>query len=388
MTYLSRLSTIGLAKEAGGSPGTYVPPTVSIPFTKGQYVDDITQLRDESIRGNDNVLQGVYQGTAHSSFDVETHFYPDITGHWLRGMIGPDTVVAGVSTTLSSAASAGATTISTAASIAANTYIQIDTLANIEYAKVTAVSGTGPYTLTVTGAGTSGGLLLAHSSGVAVVAQTSHTFKQNRTFSTVWPTYSWTVTDGVETRGFPGCVMSDLQIKIDPKGTVTIAPKYLGWPGAAQSTWTYAASKVPPFLGWEWGMTNAGGSSTRGLTYDLNLKRATEPIHSSMAQQGPREVFPGALDVSGSYKAIYDSQADLNLYLQGTQSPTTATLTQPIAAGAASLTLTMSQSAYTKGAVELGGQYIQAGFDIAAINNTTDAGAVQAVLLNFQSTAY
>lgn len=387
MTYLSRLSTIGLALETPGSAGTYVAPTVSVPFTKGAYVDDITQIRDESMRGNDVVLQGVYQGTIHSSFDLETHFYPDITGHWLRGMIGPDTTTPGVSTTLSSSSSAGATTISVAASIAANSYIMIDTGNLLEYAKVTAVSGTGPYTLTVTGGG-GAGLLNAHSSAVAVVSQTKHTFKQNRTFATVWPTYSWTVTDGVETRGFPGCVMSDLQIKIDPKGTVTIAPKFVGWPGAVQSTWTYAASKLAPFLGWQWQMTNAGGSSNRGLTYDLNLKRATEPIHASMAQQGPREVFPGALDVGGSYKAIYDSQTDLNLYLNGTQSPTTATITQPIVAGAASLVLTMSQSAYTKGAVELGGQYIQAGFDLAGINNTTDAGAVQAVLLNFQSAAY
>ena len=386
MTYLSRLSTIGLAKET--TQGTYVAPTVSVPFTKGQYTDDITQLRDESVRGNDVVLQGVYQGTAHSSFDVETHFYPDITGHWLRAMIGPDTTTPGVSTSLSSASSAGATSISTAASITANSYIQIDTAANLEYAKVTAVSGTGPYTLTVTGAGSSGGLLFAHTSSTAVVSQTTHTFKQNRTFATVWPTYSWTVTDGVETRGFPGCVMSDLQIKIDPKGTVTIAPKFIGWPGAAQSTWTYAASKLAPFLGWQWQMTNAGGSSNRGLTLDLNLKRATEPIHASMAQQGPREVFAGALDASGAYKAIYDTQADLNLYLQGTQSPTTATITQPIAAGAASLTLTMTQSAYTKGAVELGGQYIQAGFDLSGINNVTDSGAIQAVLMNFQSAAY
>jgi hypothetical protein len=292
-----------------------------------------------------------------------------------------------VTTTLSSSSLAGATTISTAASIAANTYIQIDTAANLEYAKVTAVSGTGPYTLTVTGA-TGTGLTLAHASSVAVVAQTSHLFKQNRTFSTVWPTYSLTVTDGVETRGFPGCVISDLGIKIDPKGAVSFAPKLLGWPGATQSGWTYSASKVAPFLGWEWQMTNGGGASTRGLSYDLNLKRATEAIHASMAQQGPREIFPGAIDVSGSYKAIYENQTDLNLYLQATQTPTTATITQPISAGAQSLTLTTSQSGYTKGAVDLGSTYVQAAFDIAAINNTTDAGALQATLLNFQSTAY
>jgi hypothetical protein len=204
----------------------------------------------------------------------------------------------------------------------------------------------------------------------------------------VWPTYSITVGDGVEYRGYPGCVMSDLQIKIDPKGAVSIAPKYMGFPGATQSSFTYAASKAVPFLGWEWQMTNAGGTSTRGLTLDLTLKRATEAIHASMAQQAPREVFPGALDASGAYKAVYDNQSDLNLYLNATQSPTTALLTQPLSAGGASLALTLSQSGYSKGQVELGSTYIQAAFDLGGINNTIDAGALQATLMNFQNTAY
>lgn len=385
MTYLSRLATLGLAKET--TQGTYVPPTVSLPFTKAAFVDDITQIKDESVRGNDVVLQGLYQGVWHSTWDIESAFYPDVAGHWLRAMIGPDTVTAGISTTLSSASTVGATTISVAASIPANTFIQIDTGATLEYAKVTAVSGAGPYSLTVTGAA-GGGLLQAHNSNVAVVSQTTHTFKQNRTFSTVWPTYSLTVNDGVETRGYPGCVVSDLAIKIDPKGMVTVAPKLMGWPGATQTGWTYAASKAVPLLGWEWQMTNGGGSSTRGLTLDFALKRATEAIHASMAQQGPREIFPGAIDVSGTYKAIYENQTDLNLYLQATQSPTTATLTQPISAGGQSLTFTTSQSGYTKGAVELGSAYVQASFDLAGINNTTDSGALQATLSNFQTTAY
>ncbi|MFB9925995.1 phage tail tube protein [Amycolatopsis halotolerans] len=385
MTFLSRLATLGIAKET--TQGTYVTPSVSIPFTKASFVDDIAQIKDESVRGNDTVLQGIYQGVWHSSWDIETWAYPDIAGHFLRAMIGPDTVTPGVSTTMSASSIVGATTISTAASIAANTYVQVDTAANLEYAKVTAVSGTGPYTLTVTG-GTGTGLTLAHASGVTVVAQTTHSFKQNRTFSTVWPTYSITVNDGVETRGYPGCVASDVQIKIDPKGAVTLGTKLIGWPGATQSSWTYGASKVAPMLGWQWGMTNAGGSSTRGLSLDYNLKRATEPIHASMAQQGPREVFPGAIDVSGSYKAIYENQTDLNLYLNATQSPTTATVTQPIAAGGQSLTITTSQSGYTKGSVDLGGTYIQAAFDLAGINNATDTGALAATLLNFQSTAY
>lgn len=43
-------------------------------------------------------------------------------------------------------------------------------------------------------------------------------------------------------------------------------------------------------------MTNAGGSSTRGLSYDLTLKRDVDAIHASNGTQQPREVFSGVLD--------------------------------------------------------------------------------------------
>src|SRR5206468_1927524 len=113
----------GLAKES--VQGTYAAPTDSVPFTKAQYEDMIDPLRDESIRANDAVLQGLYQGIWTTSWDIETHAYPDVSGHWLRGMVGPDTPVAGVSTTLSANTVVGATSITTAASIPLNSVIMI-----------------------------------------------------------------------------------------------------------------------------------------------------------------------------------------------------------------------------------------------------------------------
>jgi hypothetical protein len=388
MTSLSRLATLMLAKEV--TQGTFLTPTDSIPFTKASYEDVTDALRDESVRGNDVVLQGLYPGVQNSTFDIETHAYPDITGHWLRAIIGPDTVTAGVSTTLSSSSSIGATSLSTAASIATNTIIQIDTGNNLEYAKVTAVSGSGPYVLTVTTTSTgSTGLALAHTSGATVVAQSRHVFAQNRTFSTVWPTYSFLVAEGPDVRGFPGQVCAELQLKIDPKGTLTCNPKFIGWPGATQPVGTYAASAVQPLLGWEWNMTNAGGSSTRGLTYDITLKRATEPIWTSDGVQSPREVFAGALECDGAYKAIYENQTDTGLFYNYTQGQaTTATIVQPISTGGAQLAIQMSKPGWHKAQVDLGQTYIQASFDISGIGNTTDAGVTQITLWNFRATTY
>jgi hypothetical protein len=389
VTYLSRLAAIGLAKES--VQGTYVAPTDAVPFTKATYDDQITQLKDESIRANDAVLQGLYQGPWTTALDFEVWAYPDLAGHWFRGIIGPDVPTAGVSTTLSASTTIGATSITTAATIPALSVIQISDSAgaNIEYAKTGTPTGAGPYTIPIT----SGPLTFPHTSPTCtVVSQTTHTFTQNRSFSTVWPSYSWTVWDGPDnTRGLPGCVMSELQIKIDPKGICSFSPKYTGWPSSIQAPFTPAYTNAQPQRGWGWTMTNAGASSTRGITYDITMKRALDPVLSSDGTQGPREVFAGALESDGTYKAIFENTTDYQLYYGALQQPATATLTEPAGGpnnAGTSIALTMSKSGWTKFTPDLGQTYVQADFDLSGIYNTTDTGVVTAVLKNFRSSSY
>src|ERR1700691_2123024 len=147
MTFLSRLTKLGGAKET--TQYTYLAPTFSVPFTTASYEDVIGQLRDESVRATDTVLQGIQQGVWNSMWDMEVNAYADVTGQWLRAIIGPDTVTAGVSTTLSTGTSAGATSISVAASITSGSTIQIGTGATTEYAITGTPSGSGPYTIPI-----------------------------------------------------------------------------------------------------------------------------------------------------------------------------------------------------------------------------------------------
>lgn len=382
MTQLSRLATLGLAKEA--TPGTWLAPTIGIPFTKADFEDVITEIRDESVRGNDTVLQGMYAGPIHCEWNIDVLAYPDLLGHFMCAMIGPDTVTAGVSTTLSSSTIVGATSISTAATIPVGSTIAIDTGTKQEYAVTGTPSGAGPYTIPITTPAT--GLTQAHNSSVTVVSQTTHTFKQNP--AVALPTYSLTVYDTMQTLSTSWCRLSDLQLKIDPKGAVTFTLKYVSFPSVVQASQTETFSTYDPLLGWSWTMTNAGASSTRGLTLDATVKRATEAIASSDGTQGPREVFAGAIEIDGTYKAIFENQTDLNLYLNYTQTATTAQLQQPVARGGQSLALTMSKSGYYKGKRDLSQPYVQADYSIGGIYNTIDGGAMQAVLKNYQSTAY
>ncbi len=385
MTQLSKLAILGIALET--DTGTYVEPTDFIPFTKCDYEDVFAAIKDNSYRGNDSDLQGLYQGVSEADWGIDLMAYPTITGYLLRGMIGPDTVTAGTATTLAALSALGATTLSSTATIAVGSIIQVDTGSLLEYAKVTAVSGSGPYALTVTTvAGSAVGMTKAHASGVAVVAASRHVFAQS-----IDPadraTFSFTIFDTLGTKSYSGAAMSDLDIKIDPKNAVSLATKFKSFQNVDATDMTPSFTALPPALGWQWTMTNAGGSSTRGLSYDMKVTRKLDVIHSSDGRQSPREIFQGALDVEATYKAIYENQTDLNLFLNWVQSPVTALLTQPVYAGGSTLALTMSKSGFHKGKREWA-NYVEATFNVSGIYNATDGGILTATLYNFRSDAY
>lgn len=387
MTLLGRLAYVGLAKET--TQGTWVTPSYYLACTKLDFGINYDQLQDLSYRNNDSNLQGLYQGAGDSEVDLEFNGYPDALGYVLR-IIGPDTVTPGVSTTLSSSTTAGATSISTAATIPVGSTIMIDTGTKVEYATTGTPTGAGPYTIPI--ATPTSGLTFAHNSAVAVVSQTTHTFKQSAT--TPKPTYSLTQSNVLEAWGYQGCMLSDVTLKVDPKGIVTCGAKYTGWiPSIQAGPFTPAFSQPAPLLGWQFAMTNAGASSTRGLSYDLTLKRPIEAIHASNGTQQPREVFSGVLDADITYKAIYENDNDYNLYLQALQNnPTSMSLVQPVGAGVdaagSALTITTTQGGWSKGKPDVSGTYVTGDFEINGIYNATDSGSVQAVLKNFQSASY
>ncbi len=385
MTQLSRAATLGIAREL--ALGQYLAPTMAVPFTKATFEDVFAQLKDESVRGDDSILHGMYQGSVDASWDIECLCYPDIVGIFLRGMIGPDTVTPGISTTLGgTGTTAGANTIPVAVSIPAGSTIMIDTGANAEYAVTGVAVGTGPYDIPLASTGTGSALAKPHAAGVAVVSQATHLFKQSA-FSR--STFSLTVFDTIGTLGFSSAAISDMQIKIDPKSAVSLSIKMLSYPSAPQTQMAQPYTSLPPMLGWQWQMSNGGAASTRGISLDLTLKRATEALHLSTGQQAPREIFAGPMEADGSYKAIFENMTDLNLYQQYIQRPATSSLTQPLPFGGATFALTMSQSGFYKGARDLSGPYAAASFSLSGIANAADGGGViQATVKNFVQSAY
>jgi hypothetical protein len=386
MSLLSRLQYLGIAKEP--VPGTYTAAARYIPVTAPKPEDVIETLRDESIRGNDAVLQGIYGGASHSTFDYTIpHLYTDVLGDHLRAILGPDTVTAGASTTLSALTTVGATSISTAVTIPTGSTIMIDTGTKTEYAITGVPSGAGPFTIPLVSTGTGTTLAQGHAAAAAVVVASTHSFKQDQRAAVV-PSYSLSQYNKIETRGYPGCILADFGVKIDPKGAVSADAKWMGFPSATQTTVAPTWVTQQPVLGWQWGLTLGGVASTRGLTGDYTLKRATEPINSSDGTQGPREVFPGALEVDYKMKAIFENNTDLLQFLGYTTVPIVSTLTQALGFGGSVLTITSSGQKFIKFTPDFSGTYLAADIDAAGAFNATDGGVLAVTLTNFISSAY
>jgi hypothetical protein len=236
-----------------------------------------------------------------------------------------------------------------------------------------------------------GGLLYPHTSAVQVSTTTTHTFKQS-TSSFPLPTYSLTVYDTLTTLGYSYAKLTDFDFKIDPKGSISLSAKLLTMPGAAQSTVSESFTTVQPLLGWQWTMTDAGAASTKGLSLDLSIKRAGEAIHASNGVQAPREIFTGVLSSDGTYKAIFENtggvNTDLGLFANWSQQAATATLTKPVASGGESLAFTMSRSGWKTAKRDLSQAYSQIDYSLSGVFNTTDGGAVSAVLQNWITAQY
>jgi hypothetical protein len=382
---LSATAKLGIAAETADA--TYVVPSFTIPFTSGtKYRSAITQLYDRTVRGTDAETQAIAQGHAWSDWTICTEAYADWAGWLYRAMIGPDIFTAGTVTTFAQPSAPGAPSIVLAASPPAGAVLHLGTGTALEYAKAGTPSGTGPYTVPVTPA-----LRFAHGTGDPAQSQATHLFQQNRPFGTSWPSYSLTTDDGVDQLGWPGCILGRVRLQVGTSGYARLVSDWSGFPQQAQPTFAENQSGAQPFAAWSWGITTAGGTSTRGVSLDLDLSRDLDIVLTCDGYQQPYVIAASRMRASGAYKAIYDTPADLNLYRQAIQQPAIWTLTQPVLQGGSSIAVTLSLSGWTAGAVGLEEQYVTADFKLSGIANTLDSpasGLSSVTLMNWQQSAY
>lgn len=391
MTYLARTAKLGIAAEA--TPANWQAPSFTVPFERGtRFRDHIIQLHDTTMRASDVVDdQDLQQGPYWTDWTVATLGYADWAGWLFRAMIGPDQYTPGTATTFTASTQPGARVVSLAAAPPAGSVLQLGAGSTLEYAQAGTPAGTGPYTVPISVPAT--GLRYAHAAGAAVVSQASHVFQQNRVVGQPWPSYSLTTDDGTETLGWPGCILGQVGIKVSAEDRVSLTSTWAGFPPVSEATFTEAETTTQPPSGWGWQVTTAGGASTRGISLDLSLTRYLD-IHPCLnGQQAPLLIATGPMKTTGTYKAIFDTTADLNLYRQALKQPAVWTFAQPVASGGASIQVTLTRSGWTDGEVSLQDPsgYVTAGFRLAGIANTTDSpasGVAQVTLRNFVQAAY
>lgn len=386
MTYLSRTAKLGIAAET--QTAAYVAPSFTIPFLPGstRFADVITQLHDRTARATDTDEQAIAQGHYTSDWTVTSSCYPDWAGWLYRAVIGPDQFTAGTVTTLAAQANPGATSVSLAASVAAGSTFALGTGDTLEYAQAGTPSGSGPFTVPLATP-----LRYAHPAGDAAQTPATHLFQQDRPPGSGWPTYSLSSYDGPETLGWPGCTLGSARLRVPADGYATLASTWKGWPPAAAAEFAEAQSGTQPMAGWGWTVTNAGGSSTRGVTLDLALTRTLQPVLSCSGSQGPLLIAAGPMRAEGSYKAVFDTTADLDLYRQAIQQPAVFTLAQPVSQGGCSVAVTLSVSGWTAGAVSLRETYVLADFKLSGIANAADSafmGTASVTVVNWVNAAY
>src|SRR5215472_13204648 len=169
---------VGVGKE-----GTWNNPataTVFYPITASDHTPQFEDILDDGYRGNAAQEQAYYQGVGWTEVNWPgMNFYPDTSAVLLMGMLGLDTVTGTARTgTLNGATAAGATSLSYNASTggapAVNDIFGIDAgLSTAEQVTVSAVSGTGPYTLTV------GATRFAHANLAAMATLFQHAITLN-----------------------------------------------------------------------------------------------------------------------------------------------------------------------------------------------------------------
>jgi hypothetical protein len=383
---------IGLAPEP--APGQVTLPTYTFPSTTFTPVDKITYLEDMAWRNAMAALYNVIQGVRIADVSMGGPFFCDGIGHPLTSILGDywQSVngTAGTATTLSSGSAIGATSISTANSVSANTVIAIGALGtNAEEVRtVTNVSGSGPYTLTLSSA-----LYQAHGSGVAVTpysAVTNYTHNwallNSGTGAGGWAqaqprTYTLTDYTGVPAtvgaRQYAYAVWSEVTITSNPAGLLDWDSKITAFASAiAGSTPTIAPTAVPPQAAWDTSVTIGGTPIYNNSEFKLTLARKLEPMYTNSGQQDPSAIPRGTLaaSVGMNFDPAFD-ESQLNYYLQNTQPTLVLTANNNLAGAAQSiLTITANQAAFNTAAIT--DQKEVFGFDQNAllVANTTNVG--------------
>ena len=176
-------------------------------------------------------------------------------------------------------------------------------------------------------------------------------------------------------RFYPGCKVTEFSMTFNSEGMLEYTARLMGHPSQTTAAATPSFSAVVPTPVWR-GSVSIGGSVI-GYTTDgtINMTRKAEAIFGINTDQGPYEVFVGALDSTGSLTFVMENDDQLINFLNNTQPVLNFAWTQGAGASLTTVAFNLAKGAYTTASIDRSGDHVAITIDVAGIGNTTDAGS-------------
>jgi hypothetical protein len=370
-------SVLGVAREptkgtSNNTPALYIPVKTFTPF------DHLHLLPDEGIRGSAVMRYDQIAGPIWSEYDFGGDVYCDAIGVPLGGIFGENNALGtgGTSSTLAASSAIGATTVSSTITATTNQLIQIDVGSLAEVRKITGVSGSGPYSLTLDNA-----LAFAHANGAATKVNTlaPFTYAFNlRNTGDLQPA-SFTIADRYlglvanNTRFFSGMQFSEVAFKFNGDSLLEYTTKAMGFASAIGTDPVPSYTTVVPEAAWT-GVTTIAGS---GVLYmesgEITLKRKVEPVHTVDGTQAPYRIWVGPIEATGKLTFVMEDDTQLTNYLTDTTVTVDVNFSQSTPAQE-QVKFHSTKAKFTTGKVVRGKDYVQIEAEVDFLGNSTDVG--------------
>jgi hypothetical protein len=373
---------LGVARET--TPGTFAAPTRWLPTSAPKPKDDIKYYEDKAYRGLPTETFGHYGMGAWTQFDADGPFYPDSVGLLLTGAMGADaltTLATPTTSTGTTTAGTSAIAVTLGTTFTNGMAILVDTGALVEGNII--LSGGTTTSLVVLSP-----WRFTHGAGATVAGSTVHKLTNAipQTYS-VWDSYA------VANRQYTYGTVEKFGLKWSAQAEATYAATLRSQLSATSGAQTAAFTTVPPFMGWQSGVVIGGAAQLNLEDLQVDFTRKVTPVFAAANSQSPVQILASSLMVSGKATFQMATDAEFNLFRNGTVNILQFGLFGPAlgfqgAAAASGLLLTISAAVYTGGVIERGKEYVQAVLNFTGDYNVTDGGPCAVQLSNGVTTLY
>lgn len=196
---------------------------------------------------------------------------------------------------------------------------------------------------------------------------------------------SLTVSDfnAISERQYAGAVLSEVGLKFDAENVMKMSAKFESFASATTTTATPTFSVTNPFMGFQLKATLNSVQNKNVVGGEVTIKRETKLHFGANQTTNPSKYTTGRIEVTGKMTIDVDDEAELNLFLNGTQPPL---LLQFVRDTNTEIDLSFGMIDVTKVTLDRSQEFVRADLQFRAIYNTTDAGMITVTLKNSVAT--